>query len=62
MRNYYGATLACSSCGRKFREDTSPSGFRCPRSVDDDRRRKENALEKKVAANERGSIRAWRMS
>jgi predicted RNA-binding Zn-ribbon protein involved in translation (DUF1610 family) len=58
MRSDYGATLMCSSCGRRFKEATSPSGFKCPRCVDDYQRRKASAIEKKVVV--RDSIRVWR--
>jgi hypothetical protein len=62
----FDALLTCSGCGRKFRE--GKSGYRCLQCLAYDERRKQRAVQKKIARSEtpqiksrgRPKIRSWR--
>jgi DNA-directed RNA polymerase subunit RPC12/RpoP len=61
MLKSYSAVLSCAECGRRFKEESSSSGFKCSWCVERDLSRKQRIAAKKIGV-ERDSIRAWRKS
>jgi hypothetical protein len=49
MRQHFDALLTCA-CGRKFRESSSPSFFKCSWCVEREEQRKQLLVDEKIAA------------